>query len=232
MKSIKRIGLVLLMVCMGIALMPQTVMASRHRDAIRVRKVSLEDRFGEIDVKFSTDVMWSRDAKVVSVRDQKGKNYKGWLIDMDDDDCEIFIRNMKPGRTYQVKISGVKTYWAAVYQTITVKVKVPDNAKSHVLVKKVEYEEDYDDGRMEYTVSFDFDKRVRPKANSYVRITDSHGTEYSSADSFVEWDGDDCEVHLERNLTYGGRYTYEIGPVKAGSKGKYVTLRGSFVARR
>lgn len=194
---------------------------------VTVKKVSVEDN-GEIDVDFTSKVTWSSSAKITSIKDNKGTSYKGVLKDKDDDDCEIKIKNLKYGRTYTIKVSGIKAKGAASSQTITITAKVP--ARSNKLtVKKVEYDADYDD--KEYTVDFEFNKNVVKKSSSYILIKDSSGKSYSSKTSYIDWDGDECEVHLSKKLTVGKTYTYEIVNVRSSSESSYKTLKGTFVAR-
>lgn len=229
MKIIKKLCSMLLVICVCISITPQMASAAHYGNSIRVKRVSVDFSENEVDVKFATPVMWKYNAKVKSIRDDKGKSYRGYLVDKDKDDCEIFINKMKTGRTYTIKISGVKAYGSTAYKTITVTAKAAAQGKG-LSVKKVKYDADYDDGRMEYTVSFDFNKRVHSKHNSYVIVKDAKGKAYSSHTSYVEWDGDDCEVHLSHALAVGNTYTYEIGHVKAVGSGQYVTLKGRFTA--
>lgn len=204
-------------------------MRSSSRD-IRVSKVSVDDAYGEVEVKFASKVVWRRNAKVASIKDNKGKSYQGYLIDRDKDECEIYIDGMEPGRTYKIKIAGVKARGASSFRTVTVTAKVSAH-RHNLIVEKAKYDEDYDDGRMECTVSFDFNKDIQWNGGSYVLISDSSGKTYSSKASYVEWDEDECEVHLSGRLSVGASYLYEIGNVKAIGAGKYVKLKGSFIAR-
>lgn len=195
---------------------------------VKVKKVSVEDN-GDIEVDFTSKVTWRNNAKITSIKDNKGSAYKGVLIDKDDDECEIRIRNMKYGRTYTIKISGVKARGAASYQTVTVTAKVPARS-SKLSVKEVYYDEDYDDGVMEYKVEFKFNKHVVRKGSSYILIKDSAGKAYSSKNSYIDWDDDECELHLSRPLTDNRTYTYQIIDVKASGESSYKTLKGSFIA--
>ncbi len=198
---------------------------------VTVKKVTVDEDDNEIDVKFASKVTWKSNAKVKSVRDNKGKSYKAYLAGRDSDDCEIYIQNMKHGRTYTIKISGVKARGASSYETITVKATVPARPAGPS-VKKIEYDEDYDDGMEEWTVSFDFHKDILYKYNggSYVVIKDAGGHSYASRSSYVEWDDDECEVHLSAPLTIGNTYTYKIVNIKTVGGDKYTTLEGSFTA--
>lgn len=196
---------------------------------IKVLKVAVDDSYGEVDIEFASKVIWKNNAKVVSVKDNKGKSYKGYLVDKDDDECEVYIENMKSGRTYKIKISGIKKRGSASFQTVTITAKVPAH-RHNLTVKKIEYEEDYEDGRMEWTVSFDFNKDIIHKDNSSVIIRDADGKAYSLDTSFVKWEDDECEVYLAEALTIGQQYTYEISNVKAVQGNKFVTIKGSFTA--
>lgn len=197
---------------------------------ISVRKVSVDEADGEVDVKFASKVLWKYDAEVISVKDNKGKKYRGYLTDTDDDECELYIDGMKYGRTYTIRISGIKERGASAYKTVAIKVKVRAQ-KNSLRVKRVTYDEDYDDGRMEWEVSFAFNKDVVHKVGSYVIIRDAGGKVYASRSSYVDWDDDECDVRLSEGLTLGRTYTYEIKNVKAAGTGKYMTLKGQFTAR-
>lgn len=202
--------------------------SSASNQKVSVKKTSVDG--SKVEVDFTARVTWSSGAKITSIKDNKGASYTGTLIDKDDDECEVKIKNIKAGRTYTIKIYGVKVRGASSYQTITVTAKVPASS-SKLTVKKVEYDEDYDDGAAEYTVDFDFNKNVQKKSSSYILIKDSSGKTYSSKNSYIEWDGDDCELHLSRKLTAGKTYTYEIVNVKASGESSYKTIKGTFVAR-
>lgn len=235
MKKFKLLCSVFLTICFGISILPQTVSAdviakNYSAKAASVSRVSYEDdNFGQIDVKFSSKVQWKRNAKVKSIKDNKGKSYKGYIIDKDDDDCEIYIPKLKYNRTYTIKISGVKSIYQSSYQTVTAKVKIPSKSKS-LRVKEIEYDADYDDGRMEYTVSFEFNKYALHKGSSYIIIEDSSGRTYSSKHSYIDWDEDECELYLSGGLEYGKKYNYKIVNVKGISDKKYYNLTGSFTA--
>ena len=197
---------------------------------VKVAKVTVDEDKSEIDVKFTTKVLWKSGAKVTSIKDNKGKTYKGYLAEMDDDDCEIYVENLKYDRTYTIKISGIKAVGSGSYGTVTITAKVPAR-KNNLYVRKAEYDEDYDDGRTEYTVTFEFNKDIAFEyGKSYVIVRDQNGSAYSSSSSYVDWDDDECEVHLSRPLTVGTTYTYEIVHVKPVNSGSYGTLKGSFVA--
>lgn len=206
-------------------------------DKVKVKKVSVDmdnddydSYMTEIDIKFTSKVNWKNGATVKSVVDDKGKSYKGYLTEKDSDDCEVYIKNMKYGRTYTIKISGIKARNASSYGTLTVKVTVPK--QTHKLqVKHVEYDEDFDYGTTKYEVSFEFNKDVMHKSNSYIIIKDSNGKKYSSKNSYIEWDEDECEVILSHKLSIGKTYTYEIVNVKANGEQTFSTLKGSFTVK-
>lgn len=232
----KKISIALLLIGLLVGMAPQAASASPGLkfsaktsgmgNVIPVRKVECSEY---LEVDFYTDVLWDYAAKVRSVRDNKGKSYKAYLADRDEDDCKIYIPNMKYGRTYRIEIAGLKVLGSAEFKTLTLKVKLPAKG-NRLLVKRAEYDVDEDDGRMEWTVKFDFNRDIRHKNNSYVVIRDAAGNAYSSRSSYVEWEEDECEVHLASGLTVGAAYTYEIRKVKAQGPGKYQTIKGRFVA--
>ena len=217
--------------------------APNKRQKVKVRKVQVDDDnddfdkyLTEIDIKFASKVVWKRGAKVASVKDSQGNSYQGRLTDIDDDECEVYIKNLKHNKTYTIRISGIKARGASSYETISVKVTVP--RLSHALrVKEAEYDTDYDepdhfhDGITAFSVEFSFNKNVGYKHNSYIIVKDASGKKYSTPDSYVEWDDDECQVYLSKELDYGKVYQYEIVNVKAMGETSYTTLKGSFTAR-
>lgn len=229
MKADKKIFVAILALCMVVTAFP---VSSYAKDAVGVQKVKWEDDDHgngiEVDIDFSSRVQWKNNAKV-SAKDNKGNTYDSYLEDRDDDECEIYIDNAKSGRTYTVKITGIRKRGASSYGSVSVKVKVPSR-NGGLSVRKVDYDEDYDDD--EYTVDIEFNKKISHKSDSCVLIKDSKGKSYSAKDSYVEWDDDECEVYLSKPLEYGKTYSYEIINVKAKGQSKYTTLKGSFKAGR
>ena len=92
---------------------------------VKVKKIEIDDEDNEIEVSFASKVDWKRNAKISSIKDNTGKTCKGYLIDIDDDECELYIPNMRNGRTYTVQLSGIKARGASSYGTVTFKVRVP-----------------------------------------------------------------------------------------------------------
>lgn len=91
---------------------------------VKIKKIEADDD-GKVEIDFATKVSWSRNAKVTSVKDNTGRTYKGYLIERDDDDCEIYIPGMKYGRTYTVQISGIRAKGASSYGTVSAKFTLP-----------------------------------------------------------------------------------------------------------
>ncbi len=92
---------------------------------VKVKKIEIDDEDNEIEISFASKVDWKRNAKISSIKDNTGKTCKGYLIDIDDDECEIYIPNMKYGRTYTIQLSGIRARGASSYGTVTIKVSVP-----------------------------------------------------------------------------------------------------------
>lgn len=209
--------------------------SSVSNKGLKVSKVEFDDdnddkdKYGsEIDMKFNKKVTWSKFAKISSIRDNKGTSYKGILNDRDNDECEVYIRGMKYGRTYTIKISGIRVRGASKYTTVTAKIKIPSRSSRAVSVKEVDYDVDEDDGEKEYTVKIEFKGKVTFKSNAYVIIKDSSGKIYASRNSRVEFDDDECEVELKRALPDNRTLYYEIVNVKAKGASKYTTVKGKF----
>lgn len=108
------------------------VASSGKGKEIKVRSVKYDknndDNKHEIEVKFRTKVRWSKNAKVSSVKDNRGKKYSAWLSDTDSNDCDIYIKSLKSGRTYTIVINGIKKSGAKSFGKLTFKVKIPDKS--------------------------------------------------------------------------------------------------------
>ena len=83
---------------------------------------------GRVEVEFYGKVKYNK-AKV-SVKDNSGKKYKVTSIKKDDDDINFTIKNFKPGKTYKITISGVKTRTSKKFGKVTGNIKVPAAKKS------------------------------------------------------------------------------------------------------
>ncbi len=208
-------------------------------NAIKVRNVEMDsdnDSYkNEIELNFSTKVQYRSNFKVASVKDNKGASYSAKITDRDSDECDIYIKNLKKGRTYTIKLTGIKKARTSSYRTFTVKVTVPSSKTSTASNKGLRVREvsvdmpdwdDYDKG----SVSFDFNKNVSFKSNAYVIIKDSNGRQMSTKNSWLETEHDECEVQLNRKLTQGRKYTYSIVGVKVRGASSYTTINGSFYA--
>lgn len=250
MKKRKSFAALIMFMCLLVTAVPVTVSAKDMKlafnaetsgtgNAIQVRSVEYDSSdtkngMAELEVKFSTRVQWKKSSAVTSIKDNTGNTYDGWIKDRDDDDCEIAIENLKAGRTYTIKIKGIKVRGTNGYRTLTLSgVKIPKGS-SELRVESVEYDEDYDDdydyGETAYKVEFSFNKDIVMKNSSYIIIKDSSGKKYSTKSSYVECDDDECEVYLSKALKYGKSYQYEIHNIKPAG-GKYTSLKGSFTAR-
>ncbi len=181
----------------------------------------------EVTVRFNCAVQWKASADVTSVKASGEKARDAVLTDRDDRDCEIHVNSLTPGKTYAIKISGIKARGASSYGTITVNAKVPPKS-SALKVRLVTYDVDYEDN--EYTVSFAFNKCLAMGNRPTVIIRDAAGKAYSSKSSYVECDHDDCEVYLSKPLTHGKTYSYEISNIQGYGDTGSATLKGSFKA--
>ena len=222
MKKGKKLSLWLVLACMMVMLLPMTAFAGSSK--VKVKKVEVDqdnddhDSYKtEIEIDFTSKVTWRSNAKVTSVKDSTGKSYTGILTEKDDDECEVYIKNLKYGRTYTIKISGVKTKGASSYETITVKVKVPAQKKtSKVTVKKVEVDDD------DPEVEIKFTSKVTWKSNAKVTsVKDSSGNSYTGI--LKDTDDDECEVYI-KNLKSGRTYTIQISGVKVKGASSYETI--------
>ncbi|MBQ6401289.1 MAG: PepSY domain-containing protein [Firmicutes bacterium] len=142
--------------------------SAASKGAPRVEEVEYNGN-GIVEVEFVGDVKYKR--VKVTVRDNKGKKYKTRIISRDEDDIKFRIKKYKAGRTYTIRIKGVKRWNAGKYGTVKTRVKVYRNSsfigeerakqialsdagftESQVWFTKLR--RDYDDGLYIYEVEF------------------------------------------------------------------------------
>ena len=206
-----------------------TNLADENTSVIEVSSVKQDDDNKNIvDVHFKTRVMWDENASI-SLTDSSGKSYSAKIIEKDDDDLEIYVEGIKDGTNYTANIQGIKGYDDSYYTNLKVtfetkKQQTKSSTKSSLKVKDVDFD------REDKEVSFDFDKNIKAKSGAYIIIKDSNGNAYSSKNSRIICDEDDIELFLDKNLTQGKKYTYEINGVKESTSNSYQTIKGSFTA--
>lgn len=207
-----------------------TNLADENTSLIEVSSVKQDDDNKNIvDIHFKTRVMWDNNASITSLTDNSGKSYSAKIIEKDDDDLEIYVEGIKDGTNYTANIQGIKAYDDNSYTNLKVtfetkKQQTKSSTKSNLKVKDVDFD------REDKEVSFDFDKNIKAKSGAYIIIKDSNGNVYSSKNSRIICDEDDIELFLDKNLTQGKKYTYEINGVKENTSNSYQTIKGSFTA--
>lgn len=185
--------------------------------AIEDLDYDLKDAYETIEIDFLKN-MKLKSTAAITVKDSQGTSYKTSVHEHDRDDLSLSVAGMKAGKTYTVKIKGIKNATASKYGTLTIKFSVP---KKSTAVKSVEYDAD------DREVSFDFTNRVSYN-NPKVVITSKDGAKNYTA-TIVEKDNDELTVRV-KGLTYGKTYSYKITGVGANASSTSKTLQGTFVA--
>lgn len=181
-----------------------------------VKKTEYEGK-GRVEVNFRGRVQYK--GLKITVKDSSGKSYDVKIIDKDRDDIEFKIRNYKLGRTYQIKISGVRSVGESSYATVSSKVKIP-KAAGGIPVEKVSY-----DAR-DREVSIEFDTFVQWK-NPKVTISDGKKNYVVRID---EYDRDEIEVKV-KTLKPGVTYTWKIKGIGLKGSSGYKTISGTWKVR-
>lgn len=233
MRHTKKLITMLLAVCMVVCALPVSVFAdskklsysaktSGNGNTIKLKKVTYDyeqddhDDRSEIEVDFKTKVKWKAKAKVTSVKDNKGKSYKGYLTDKDNDECEISIKNLKEGRTYTIVINGIKKAGTSSYRKLTLKVKIPAAKENKTItVKKVIVDDDDD-------INVKFSSKVTWKKSAKIAsIKDNTGKTYKGY--LTDKDDDECEISI-KNMKADRTYTIKISGIKAKGASDYTSL--------
>ena len=176
----------------------------------------LDNQYEAIEFDFLSNVRLKKSA-TVSVKDDSKKSYKASINEHDDDDLSLNVKGLKTGKSYTVKIKGIKKSTASKYGTLTVKFSIPKSVK----VSEVDYDAD------DKEVTFDFNQKVTYK-NAKVKITSSDGsTSYKTV--IVEKDSDDLVVRVPK-IKNGKTYKYVITGVKGNNDTSYTKITGSFKA--
>lgn len=184
-----------------------------------------DEEDGNVELKFSTKLKWSRKASV-KVTDEKAAVLVSEIADRDSDDCELYIEDMKEGHTYTVVITGVKAKKAKTYGTLTITFQIPapntannTGKVSNIKVKEAEYDEE--DGELELK----FSKKVQFSDNAEITITDEQGKKIEA--EIVDTDSDECTIEAE--LEADGTYYFVINGIKEKKASSFGQLSGSFV---
>jgi len=190
---------------------------------IRINKIEREPGRKTLEVDLRTDVDWK--SPKITVKDTKGISYRAYLRDRDDDDFDIYIPGVRFGRSYNIKVSGIKKENTRYYKTLNIKVSVPSYTVSSLKVKDVDYDSD------DRELDFEFNKSTLRKSGRYIIVKDAKGNTYSTKNSRLYFDdSDECTLKLTKRLSQGKRYNYTIVGVKAKGSSSYKTITGSFVA--
>lgn len=203
-----------------------TVKTEAGRKSIKVKKLTydLKDHDENISIDFSTKLRWKRSADV-TVKDQNGTSYDAWLEDTDSDECDIYVEDLKSGKTYTLVLSGVKSRTDSAYGKVTVTFSIPSSSsvsKTSLAVDEIEY--DYDDSE----ISIDFINKIRLSKDASVIVKDSDGRTYDA--EITDYDSDEVEITVWDDLKYGNTYTVEIKGIKAKSASSYTAFSKSFRA--
>lgn len=194
--------------------------STKDTSKITVEEVEydLVDRYDAIEFDFLTGIQLKRSA-TVTVKDNSGNKYNAKISDHVYDDISLDVTGLKAGKTYTVKIKGIKQSSASKYGTLTVQFSIPK--ATGLKVREVDF--DHDDREL----SFEFNKNVNYN-NVKVVITNTSGTKTYST-QMVEKDKDELTVRVN-GLSVGKSYKYKITGVKAAGSSTNKTLTGSFVA--
>jgi hypothetical protein len=84
--------------------------------APKVKKVKYDAGDKEVEFKFTTHVEWK--SPKVTISDGKN-NYVVKILEKDDDEIEVKVKNLTKGKKYNYKITGIKIKGNNAYKTIT-----------------------------------------------------------------------------------------------------------------
>ena len=183
--------------------------------SVGVRNVEWEDS-GRVEVHFQSAVEYGNVR--VTVRDRAGKKHCAKILDKDKDELEFRAKGLKAGKTYSVRIRGIRRKGTSKYGTAKGSFTVP--RKVHGITM---YETDIDPTKE--TVSFEFLEDVEWKSEA-VSISDGT-TEYVQA--IREKNSHTIKVKTGR-LEAGKWYDWKISGIRRKGRTRYVTLKGRFKA--
>ena len=87
-----------------------------------IEKVKYDKRDKELEIEFFTRVQF-KNVKVTLI-DENGKSTSLKVTDKDKEELEVRASDLKKGKTYTVKVSGVRLYKKGSYTTVTKKFTV------------------------------------------------------------------------------------------------------------
>ena len=212
-RTMKRGGAVLLAAMLIMAFFPAGAFAASSDN---VEDVSYGGK-GKVEIEFVRDVSYKNLS--ISVEDKSGKSYDADILEKDEEELELRIKDWKPGGNYTITIGKVK-WRGSDYRDVTVKVSIPKQTAGNVTLKSVTYD------KKDKEVEFDFLQKVRYK-KLRVRILDSNGKNYvKRVDSK---DARDLDVKTKK-LKKGKTYTFRISGIRKSTSKEYTVIKGSFKA--
>lgn len=200
---------------------------SGKTNKIKVQSLETDDDHpSKIEVDLKTKVSWKKNAKVIYAKDSTGEKHTVVLKGKDSDDFNMYVKGLKAGRSYRIKINGIKKRWTTQYKVLTIKFTIPKNTSSTPLkINEVSYDNE------ESKVEFEFNKPISINNNFVIEIKDENGNLVSNENSIYNTtDKDECDILLDNNLNYKSTYTYKISGVSQLGLNKYITLSGNFTA--
>ena len=192
---------------------------TKNTSNITVKDVEYDFDYNDqgFEVDLDTLVNWKSDASV-TIRDGKDTKYKAYITEKDSDDFEIYVPKLKVGKTYTIKVKGIKSIDSNKYGTLIIKARIPKSA-TKCIVEDVDY--DYDDKEL----SIDFKGNVTYHSPK-VTITNESGTKTFSS-KIIERDNDECTIYVS-GLKVGSTYRFKLTGVKAEGATKTTTVEGTF----
>lgn len=180
--------------------------------SVKVKKAKLDWEDRELSIDFNKDVYL--DNARITVKDSSGKSYKANIVDWDDDELEVHMPNLKAGKKYTYKVTGIVAYGASKAASVSGSFSTP--ASTSARVTDVEY--DWDDEEL----SIEFNKSV-DLSRAKIIVKDSSGKSYKAI--VIDWDRDEIEARVP-GLKIGKKYTFSVSGIKLNGVSK--TVKGSF----
>lgn len=88
-----------------------------NKISVKIDDVDYDEDDEELEISFKKDVRW-KNAKI-KITDTRNRSYEAEFIELDDDECTIYVEGLKPEQKYNFKITGIKGKKDSSYGSIS-----------------------------------------------------------------------------------------------------------------
>lgn len=167
-----------------------TTTKTKNEISIKEIEFDIEDSYDNLSIDFDTKVKYKKGVSV-TVKDETGTNYSAKIVEKDQDDMDIYIKNLSKNHRYTIVIDGIKQKNASAYGVLTIKASLKESVlegtnTTAVQIKEAEYD------REDKELDIKFKNKVVCSKDITVTLTNTSGKQIAA--DILEIDGDEIKV--------------------------------------